>query len=259
MTKFTDEFGDRMKMYESESTKKAMTPGLPIIARLDGVNFSNFTKVLKHDDFVFHDGLIELIVFCAKKVMKYANAKMAYMQSDEISFIWDYPKDSQTTYAGRFQKWESTLAAKFSVYFNNNMHDFINASKDSAPIFDCRVWQVPNDVEAMNAILWRQQDCRKNSISMVAQAHFSHKELHGKSGLEKREMLKAIGIDYDKLKDVYRNGTLLIREDIYKHSSEFRDIPELFRKDEMIRRTQITEKHVYIGDLDDKMQFFNPK
>lgn len=39
--------GDRMKMYESQTTGTKLIPGLPILARLDGVGFFKIYKRTK--------------------------------------------------------------------------------------------------------------------------------------------------------------------------------------------------------------------
>lgn len=44
--------------------------------------------------------------------------------------------------------------------------------------FDARVFNVPF-YEVINNLIWRQQDATRNSINMVAQSLYSHKELQG--------------------------------------------------------------------------------
>ncbi len=51
--------------------------------------------------------------------------------------------------------------------------------------FDSRVFTIPDKTEVYNYFIWRWKDCSRNSISMVAQSNFSHKELHGKSSKQK--------------------------------------------------------------------------
>ena len=40
--------GDRMKFFEKEFSLDLMIPELPVIIRIDGVQFKNFTKDLKN-------------------------------------------------------------------------------------------------------------------------------------------------------------------------------------------------------------------
>jgi hypothetical protein len=50
-----------------------------------------------------------------------------------------------------------------------------------APTFDCRVFQVPTTQDLLDVFIWREDDAVKNSVTMLAQAHFSHSELHGRA------------------------------------------------------------------------------
>ena len=44
-------------------------------------------------------------------------------------------------------------------------------------MFDARAFNIPKE-EVTNYIYWRQVDATRNSIQMVGQAYFSHKELN---------------------------------------------------------------------------------
>lgn len=54
--------------------------------------------------------------------------------------------------------------------------------------FDARVFSVP-ERDVANYFVWRQQDAIRNAIASLGQAHFSAKELHGKSTEDIKEML----------------------------------------------------------------------
>ena len=55
-------------------------------------------------------------------------------------------------------------------------------------MFDCRCFNIPKE-EVTNLIYWRQLDASRNSIQMVGQANFSHKELQNKSCNDIQDML----------------------------------------------------------------------
>ena len=55
-------------------------------------------------------------------------------------------------------------------------------------MFDARVFNIPKE-EVVNCIYWRQVDAARNSVQMVGQAYFSHRELQGKSCNVIQEML----------------------------------------------------------------------
>jgi tRNA(His) 5'-end guanylyltransferase len=87
-------------------------------------------------------------------------------------------------------------------------------------MFDCRVFHVPDIGEAANAVLWRVQDASKNAISMVARSHFSTSDLHGKSTVDRLQMLHDAGVAYDKLPAFFRHGSFWQRQSIKRVLTE---------------------------------------
>jgi tRNA(His) guanylyltransferase len=77
-------FGDRMKAYERQETSRRLLPLLPAVVRIDGKNFSRFTKGLQRP---FDPRLSELMVATTKYLVSESNALCGYTQSDEISLL----------------------------------------------------------------------------------------------------------------------------------------------------------------------------
>ena len=176
-----DDFGDRMKVYEQAGAGRLM-PLLPACARLDGKCFSGYTKGM---DRPYDAEFIEAMQHLTEALVHTTNACIGYTQSDEISLVWHSEEyKSQIFMDGRIQKMVSLLAAECSTTFNmlvGSSMSLMEKTRHKRAIFDCRVWNVPNRVEAANVILWREQDATRNSIQMAAQAQFSHKQLHKKN------------------------------------------------------------------------------
>lgn len=219
MKKGKDTFGDRMKMYESTTCDIKMLPLIPIIARLDGKSFSNFTRGLKRP---YDERLSKLMIETTKYLVKETNANCGYTQSDEITLMWytDDPK-SQIYFSGRFFKMVSDLASMASVFFNKELKYYIPEKADKMPRFDCRVYNVPTLKEAVNAFLWREQDATKNSITMAASEYYSHKFLMGKNGNDKQELLFEKGINWNDYPSFFKRGTYIQRKRVFtKFSTE---------------------------------------
>jgi len=161
--------GDRMKLLEGEEAKRKFMPVLPICVRLDGKSFHSFCKGLKRP---FDKRLSELMVDTTKFLVEESNALVGYTQSDEITLII-YSEDykSQVYFDGRIQKIVSVLSSAATAFFNSKLSEYLPEKANLLPKFDCRAWQVPNKVEAVNVLVWREQDAIKNSISMAAQQH----------------------------------------------------------------------------------------
>jgi hypothetical protein len=57
------------------------------------------------------------------------------------------------------------------------------------PLFDCRVFQVPTDFEAVNCFIWREQDATRNSVQMAARAALLAQRVREQGRVGLQEML----------------------------------------------------------------------
>ena len=70
------------------------------------------------------------------------------------------------------------------------MSETICLTERSEAHFDSRVFTLPSLDRAVAYVRWRAvHDCRRNSVSMLAQAHFHHTQL---DGLDARSMLRLL-------------------------------------------------------------------
>jgi tRNA(His) 5'-end guanylyltransferase len=200
--------GDRMKDYEYVS-RNYLTKRTPVIVRVDGKAFRTFTKDF---DRPFDHTLGEAMITAAMEVFGFMQCcKLAYIQSDEASFvITDYDNlDTQGWFGYNRSKIETISASCMTMSFNRCMR---LANKTGDAMFDARAFNVPRS-EVANYFLWRAQDWHRNSVSMFAQAHFSHKELHKRNISDLHDMLHDIGKNWTlDLSGAERNGTFLYRK-----------------------------------------------
>ncbi len=205
-----DSLGNRMKSYESQTTGIRLIPRIPVIARLDGKGFSKFTKGLKRP---YDERLSNLMIETTKYLVKETNANCGYTQSDEITLMWYTDKiDSSIYFDGRLFKMLTDLSAMASVFFNRKLADYLPEKVDKLPRFDARVYSVPTLDEAVNSFLWREIDATKNSISMAAQAYYSHGQLMNKTSSEKQEMLFQKGVNWNDYPTFFKRGTYVQRK-----------------------------------------------
>lgn len=188
--------------YYRNLTDYRLLPNGYIMVMLDGRSFSK--KIKNNFKRPFDETFINLMNETAKYVCeKVSGCKLAYVQSDEINLILydDFEKDP--FFGNRLCKLQSIIASIATSKFNqlafievlkdNNCHkdDVINMIANSSLYeFDCKVWNVPNVNDAFASILYRQNDCIRNSKEAVAQNYFSHKTLHGKKTEEQIELVK---------------------------------------------------------------------
>lgn len=78
-------------------------------------------------------------------------------------------------------------------------------------MFDARCFNIPKE-EVTNLIYWRQLDATRNSIQMLGQATFSHKELQGLScNMIQNKLFEERGINWNELPIVLKRGTAVIK------------------------------------------------
>jgi len=242
-----DALGDRMKMYENQTTKDRLIPLLPVVARLDGKGFSKFTKGLKRP---YDERLSKLMVETTKYLVEETNANCGYSQSDEITLCWftDDPK-SQPYFDGKIFKILTDLAAMCSVFFNEKLPEYLPEKVGKRPRFDCRVWNVPNVNEAVNAFLWREFDATKNSISMAASSYYSHNQLDGKNGSDKQEMLFQKGINWNDYPSFFKRGTYVQRK-VRTGKLTFEELEKLPPKHNARKNPELLIERKFVEELE---------
>lgn len=236
MSSYT-ELDKRMKAYEKVS-RTYLTRRVPVILRVDGKAFHQVTKGFKRPfDEVFSNAMVRTMEYMCKDIQ---GCIFGYRQSDEISFVLsDYRKlNSDAWFEYRTDKMISTAAGTTSVVFNkffaqevenfrqahmikeNQMDTEENEKLYAAYLramsgvitFDARVFNIPKE-EVVNNIYWRQTDASRNSIQMVGQANFSHKELQNKSRSAIQDMLhEQKGINWNDTPVVWKRGVCWTRE-----------------------------------------------
>ena len=226
----------RMKDYESTSKTRLMKR-CPVCIRIDGKALHSFTKNFNRP---FDDVLIKTMQETTKFLCEnIQGCVLGYTQSDEISLILiDYKELNTTPYFDyEVQKLCSISASMATMAFNRFFADNCREWYDSIPyeefengsekldrlynaytkafekgaMFDSRCFNIPKE-EVTNLVYWRQLDATRNSIQMVGQANFSHKELHGKSCNMIQDMLhEQKGINWNDFPTHKKRGSCVIK------------------------------------------------
>lgn len=219
--------GDWCKWLEKNFSNEVMIPTLPVIIRLDGNNFHNWTKGLKRP---FDKRLTELMVETTKFLVKETNAIVGYTQSDEITLIlYSSDKKSSIYNDGKKQKILSKITAKCVNFFNEKRNELLPEHNKLA-IFGCRIYQTPTLEDACAQLLWRENDAIRNSISMLAQSLFSHKQLQNLNSNEMQDkMMLEKGVNWNDLEAKLKRGTYVKRIKTSKSfsSDELKNLPPM--------------------------------
>lgn len=229
----TSALAKRMKKYEAVP-KNTLMRRTPVIIRVDGRAFHTFTKGFQKP---FDDVLMRVM----QDTMKYLceniqGCVFGYTQSDEITLILiDYKKlNSEAWFDYEVQKMCSIVASMTTMAFNRffmyeyeefnrwiyegsptdedkRLNDVYYNAMCKGAMFDARAFNLPKE-EVTNNIYWRQLDASRNSIQMVGQANFSHRELLNKTCDQIQDMLMTQrGINWNDMGTSYKRGSCCVR------------------------------------------------
>jgi len=202
--------GDRMKQYEHVN-RTYLLQHAPVIIRIDGKAFHTFTRGMEKP----FDTILQKTMQATMKTLceNIQGAVFGYTQSDEITIVLYAPApESSIWFDGNIQKMVSISASIATISFNKFFKEFDTEKKyekkyDIA-LFDSRAFNVPTEDEARNCIIWRQEDAVKNSVQMVAQHEFPHKDLQGLHTGELQEKLFAEkGINWNDIPTMFKRGS----------------------------------------------------
>lgn len=209
----TSALGDRMKAYEAAA--KAVLPRRTYtLIRVDG---RAFHAHLRKADRPFDQGFMDAMDAVAQALCaEISGSALAYVQSDEVSVLAaDFGSvHAEPWFGGVVQKMASVAASVATASLADWRAANVGASYRACGTarFDGRAFTVPSSVEVANYFLWRQRDAVRNSISMAAQAHFSHTSLHGLNGGQMQERLFTDkGVNWDEYPDGFKRGRTCVR------------------------------------------------
>ena len=252
--------GNRIKEYYENPYRFYLPRRSPMIIRLDMRAGHSFTKGFQRP---FDDIFIKSIQETAKYLCEnIENVKCSYQQSDEISLLLtDYDNvETQAWFNKNLQKMCSIAASMATLAFNRvfskvfykwgneNLPDWdvggtnkpvdekliklcniYESASEKGAMFDARCFSIPKE-EVCNYFQWRQMDCTRNSIQMVGQANFSHKELQNKKNEDIQEMLfSQKGINWNDFSTVKKRGSCCVK-DFEKKVINFQTQEEVVRK-----------------------------
>lgn len=256
-----DELGLRMKTYYESVPKTRLMRRTPVAIRLDGKAFHTFTRGFqKPFDEVLSKAMQETMKYLCENIQ---GCVLGFTQSDEITLIlidyqnfeteawFDYRIDKMCSIAASMatMAFNKFFYAKALDRYNQTITDGIIQEQENVKLmkvhqmaaekgamFDARVFNIPKE-EVANLIYWRQLDAIRNSIQMVGQANFSHKELQNKSCNNIKEMLLTEkNINWDGMLPYLKWGSCCIKKTYQS--------PEVDIKDGVCRRTK------WVIDLD---------
>ncbi len=149
-----DDLDTKMRVFET-AHDHCVLPGIYMVARLDGRNFTRLTKEVHHFeapfDVKFRDCMtntVQHLMNCGFRIL------YGYTQSDEISLLFHPQEDS---FGRKLRKYNSVLASEAGAKFSLLLQDL--------GCFDCRISQLPTRTLVVDYFRWRQEDAHRNALN----------------------------------------------------------------------------------------------
>lgn len=214
-----DELDARMRVYET-AHDHCVLPGIFMVARIDGRNFTRLTKEVRQFEAPYDTRFRDTMVATTEHLMTSGfRVVYGYTQSDEISLVLHRDED---VFGRKLRKLDSVLAGEASAKFSLLLGD-IGA-------FDCRICQLPDLGRVVDYLRWRNEDAHRNALNAHCywtlrnagkSAKAAAEVVNGLSVAEKNELLfSTAGVNFNDLPNWQKRGIGLYWED---HKKEARN------------------------------------
>ena len=227
-----DDLDKKMRVFET-AADLCVLPGLFMVARLDGRNFTRLTKDVCQFEAPFDVRFRDLMVSTAESLMTCGfRVLYAYTESDEISLLFG---PNEQLFGRKLRKYNSILAGEASARFSLKL--------GQPATFDCRISQLPTLELVVDYFRWRNEDAARNALNAwcywtlrkeAQNQRQATQRMLGLSVSQKNQLLFQYGINFNDLPNWQKRGVGLYWEEYDKHA-----INPLARKEVTARRRRI--------------------
>ena len=215
-----DELDGKMRVFET-AHDLCVLPGLWMVARLDGRNFTRLTKELQNFEVPFDERFRDLMVRTTEHLMNCGfRVVYGFTESDEISLLLDYRDQS---FGRKTRKLNSVLAGEASAKFSLMLGELA--------CFDCRISELPTVENVVDYFRWRNEDAHRNALNAHCywrlrqegeSASAASDQLLRLSTSEKNELLFQRGTNFNDLPRWQKRGVGVVWERYFKAATNVR-------------------------------------
>jgi hypothetical protein len=152
----------------------------------------------------------DILFKVSKKIYTKYDPHLIYTFQNEINVVFYYNDDGNYIYDGNINKMITSMSSYVTMEFTKQL---LKRNIDIDVYFFSQFVEFDIDYEILNYLVWRQMDCKRNTITLLYKCMYKDEFLDGTRCVENVSVTKMIELISDKVRD---NNNLLIGNTIKK-------------------------------------------
>lgn len=152
----------------------------------------------------------DILFKVSKKIYTKYDPHLIYTFQNEINVVFYYNDDGNYIYDGNINKMITSMSSYVTMEFTKQL---LKRNIDIDVYFFSQFVEFDIDYEILNYLVWRQMDCKRNTITLLYKCMYKDEFLDGTRCVENVSVTKMIELMSDKVRD---NNNLLIGNTIKK-------------------------------------------
>jgi len=239
----------RMTEYIDRTNKKCH-PYKPFVVTLKSRQILSYFNYLTniYDKLKFIEKFNEIMIEVSKKLYIQYDPHMIYTFHDEIHLVFFYNEHGNYMYSGDINKIITTLVSYTSIELTKILN---KRSINLDFVYKGQFVEFDDDYEILNYIIWRQFDCKRNTITLLYKCIYLENFLNNK---EKNHSQKLETMEKNVswfLKDKYKTyytGHILKKTLFYSNSKNPKIVFNKTSETNLIMRKRLEVEHFYLSD-----------
>lgn len=211
-----------------------------ILSHLKSISLSNLSFDEKRMQIT---ELNDILIDVCKSIYITYDPHLIYSYHNEINIVFFYKENGNYLYDGNINTLLTNLVSYTTLKMNNKLQK-INDLKEV--IFTGKFVEFDNDYEILNYIIWRQINCKRNTLSLFYKCLYKNKDIDNIKITEMQNILHEKDIKIDE----FLTGNTLKKILYYKYSDFiiFNENSKTDNEKDLITRKCICVKNVYFSD-----------
>lgn len=239
----------RMTEYIDRTNKKCH-PYKPFVVTLKSRQILSYFNYLTNieDKLKFIEKFNEIMIEVSKKLYIQYDPHMIYTFHDEIHLVFFYNEHGNYMYSGDINKIITTLVSYTSIELTKILN---KRSINLDFVYKGQFVEFDDDYEILNYIIWRQFDCKRNTITLL------YKCIHLENFLNNKEknycqkletMEKNVSWFLKDKFNTYYTGNILKKTLFYSNPKNPKIVFNKTSETNLIMRKRLEVEHFYLSD-----------